>query len=199
MIASLCIAQDKQPTWSGVLEKCEEAGINIAQIMATLRLCTEINMPASTAHKILTPVYSIKNDPVMHTLLLEKVEEGVSKKAGPDFILAAIDKRRQAVISAQRILAHNLKKSESTELNASITYAIESGLSSLTIMTIVQYGDSLSPEKLRTSIDAAELLHLAGINEEKTLELIKKHIDRKLEISEIKKIAAEKETISPSP
>lgn len=178
--------------WSDTLLKCEKAGVNLSLVFTTMKLCSDAKVSPEKFNKILEPVYSIKDNPTMHALLLEKIEEGVSKGADTKVIISALNKRQKAVTRAQRIIAHLHRKESLDNLISSITYALESGLTVSTVTEIVQYGSKITADKLRAAVDSAEFLYLAGVDEKKIINLMKKLIDKKLSRSDIKKIAAER-------
>ncbi len=100
-------------------------------------------------------------------LLLDRLREGLAKKADPDLLLAGLDRRLQALIQARQILT---EKSPGTHRGTGfentvevLTHALESGLPARLFDELLANQPYPYSQRVRAIIEAGERMHLAEV------------------------------------
>ncbi len=123
-------------------------------------------------------------------LMLEKVEEGLTKGVPVNLISVAIKGRQRALVTARRMLSHSSLDADAVdELLASAVYALESGITSLLLAEIIQRSEENGTENVRACIETSEFLQLAGVDEPEIRRLVLSGVKRELSVPELRNMA----------
>jgi hypothetical protein len=182
----LCAQTKPQKTisWPELIEQCKEQEISEERIQALKRNCMDAGLADADIKKIILTLHSASSTEGHPGLLMEKVTEGLVKDVEVGVIQASIRARQSNIASAKRLVAHNYnKKKDLGKVICSVTYALESGVSSPLLTLVVQQGNRVSLGTLTSVVSATESLTLADVSPEDTqlfaLQCLKKRLKPK--------------------
>jgi hypothetical protein len=125
------------------------------------------------------------------SFLFSKLKEGVGKKVKPYILLQALEKRKEALFEAKKILDEAGIGGQDTEkILTNLAISLELAIPASLLQEVVQKMRSTDPQSLPRVVESLSVLHEVGITPERVESVTRKIVTRNLESKEISKVAA---------
>lgn len=125
-------------------------------------------------------------------LLRQRWEEGLAKNVDPELVVQAVQQRWQLLQQARALLVSGgyvLEAPPVVDLQATVTLALESGLSLETLTDLVGKGEGRYAGRLQGVVEAGESMFLAGLDESTVKNLMSDGLARNLRRVEMLRVA----------
>lgn len=180
--------------WSELRGRC--AGLSAHEDAATqiVDLCIERGMTVTDADALLAPVHIAESEALPVCCIIEKIDEGLSKQASVSNIIQAVETRLACMRQAKEIISsvvegamekHNMGPARLLENTG---MAIESGLDPDVLRAVITHNGHRKLGRLAHVIDAAEALHLEGVEDQHIQLVMIDFVDRNLSRHEMYRV-----------
>jgi hypothetical protein len=149
-----------------LVEEGTRAGVDRSRLEALVRRLSRAGLSAEASRQVLYPAFDAARTGLPSNVVLEKVEEGLLKKAAPLALAEASRRRLEALRRARKLLsAANLAPGSrrSQPLLLTTALALESGVTDQLLDATLDRAGGRSSSQVKSAVEAAEALWLAGL------------------------------------
>jgi|GEM_PF-1904115 len=175
-------------SWEEIGRAAEEAGLAGRRTAGLLERCRKNGMSPADAQGILAPIQDAAKSGVPANLLVEKALEGVTKGVAPQTVESAVRKRAGCIQQAQALTRTRTQRQERrrerTALEEAVALALESGVPTETVQSVLESGVNKTSRQLSWVIAAGESLALSGFEPAEIQTLMTDCLERDLRHSE---------------
>lgn len=169
--------------WADVQSVVRQAGVEDQRLSSLIDLARKAQYTPEQLLNILQSVITARQQHLAVQPLMDKIEEGLAKRAPAPALSQACEYRYRQLVSASRLAAET-QQTDSQVMESSLQ-ALESGVSEETIRQVLTAGKGKGKAQVQSAIEAAETLHLNGLDASSVQSLATDCLQRNLRRSEI--------------
>lgn len=186
----LCCAAapaDSAGDWLALREASRPLGLADDRVERTLEQCRATRRSAQEAEVLFRPVFAAHAEGLPPECVFIKIEEGLAKQVEPARIAAAATERLGCLRRAGQLVAAGGAHAggDQRRLVQQTCVALESGLPDAVLAAVFNRPGGYRYGRMIHVVEAAETLHLAGLEPEHTQHLMNDFLDRDLNRAEI--------------
>ena len=174
--------------WQPLVERGSGAGISESRLQHTTAHLAEAGVTTEAGAEVLGPAFRATQGGLPAESILDKIDEGVLKGADVEALLRTAEKRLQVLERAQVLLREGGfpdGENRGRGLLISAALALESGLPENVLAGALERGRDRPPGQVQPVVQAGEVLHLEGFDDESVAALMADCLERKLRRPEI--------------
>jgi len=193
--------------WQAI--RCKGVGIGLSeqQIDHTLKACRQAGLSVDGTDGLLAAVYAAHQEGLPVEVICVKIEEGLAKRIPVARIIEAANVRLECLREAAKLVASMHGKRGGMggswggrmgrsgqggdgppHLIANIGMALESGVPVEVFQTVFEHAGTGRKGRIMPLVDAAEILHLAGLEPEQTQRMLNDILERNLNRCEVERV-----------
>ncbi len=187
-----CTATPADDSWQALRETCMRRGCSEAQMESVLNACRVRRLSAAEAGRLMIPVTSATTESLPADCLFARIEEGLAKNVDVDRIESAVQRRLECLRTAQQIFSDLKPRGNGhgpmggpPRLIGNMALALESGVDPEVLSSVFGHKGPMRYGRLAHIIDAAESLHLAGLDSDQLRRVMNDFLERNMNRQEM--------------
>ena len=177
--------------WSALVAEGARAGVDRARLEDLTSRLAAAGVTPEEGRRILAPALAAAKDGLPSRPVLNKINEGVLKRVSVDALAQASEYRLDVLHRARDLVRGRLAAAPRKDLRAvlsSVALALESGVPEPTLVAVLDAGRRGPLPQVKSVVEAAEALHLAGFDAETVEGLTKDCLERNLKRGDVLRV-----------